>query len=107
MVQDDASVVSSPPPLMALPFNSHTQVSPVLLLRQITSDLPSPLKSPTAAMLHTEANVGSKPPPFSELPFKSQIHTSPVLVLRQMTSDLPSPLKSPAAGMLHIAWRLR
>src|SRR5258707_11673031 len=77
------------------PLLTQTILPPVELLRHRMSDLPSPLKSPTPAMLQfgsaTVANVT-----LLEIaaPFISQITFSPVVLLRHRISDLPSPLKS-------------
>src|SRR6267154_1562961 len=78
-----------------VPFMSQIAFSPVALLRHRMSDLPSPSKSPTPAMLQLRsASVEKSPPPVCVVPFMSQMAFSPVAWLRHRMSDLPSPLKS-------------
>src|SRR6266853_1726969 len=88
---------------IAVPFMSQIVFSPVARWRHRMSDLPSPLKSPTPAMLQlgsdTVANIAALA---IAAPFMSQITFSPVARLRHRISDLPSPLKSPTPAMLQL-----
>src|SRR5205807_856922 len=78
-----------------VPFMSQIAFSPVALLRHRISDLPSPSKSPTPAMLQLRsATVATAVALETVTPFMSQIMFSPVAVLRQRMSDLRSLLKS-------------
>src|SRR3546814_15739575 len=70
------------------------EFAPLTLWRQRTSDLPSPLSSPIAAIFHLR---------FATLPIACSVALSPdfqlvftpVLMFSHRMSDLPSPLKSP------------
>src|SRR5258705_232211 len=65
------------------------------------SDLPSPLKSPTPAMLQLRSVTAAMDAPLEiAAPFMNQIVFSPVARLRHRISDLPFPLKSPFPAML-------
>src|SRR2546430_14579745 len=89
------------PVKVVAPFMSQIEFSPVARLRHRMSDLPSPSKSPTPAMLQLRsASVGMTPPPAMVVPFNSQIAFSPVVPLRHRMSDLPSPSNSPTPAML-------
>src|SRR5690349_6937496 len=59
------------------------------------SDLPSPLKSPIAAIDQTRAVAGIAATERTVPPFMNQTSFAPVAVLRQKRSNLPSPSKSP------------
>src|SRR5207253_9437786 len=82
------------------PFMSQIVFPPVAPLRHRMSDLPSPSKSPTPAMLQlrsvTVANIAALE---IAVPLMSQIVFSPVERLRHRMSDFPSPLKSPSPAM--------
>src|SRR5438128_1412685 len=85
------------------PFMSQIVLSPVAPLRHKISDLPSPSKSATPAMLQLRSATGAiDAPPEIAAPFMNQIVFSPVALLRHRMSDLPSPLKSPVAPMLQL-----
>src|SRR5712691_10632338 len=84
-----------------VPLMNQTKFSPVTLLRHRISDLPSPSRSATPAMLQLRsATVANTAPLESRVaPFMSQMTFSPVTLLCHRTSDLPSASKSPTPAM--------
>src|SRR5260221_10421818 len=88
----------------AAPLMSQTKFSPVTLLRHRISDLPSPLKSPTPAMLQLRSATVSNPTPLESTVAPLMLHTifSPVTLLCHRTSDLSSASTSPTPAMLRL-----
>ena len=84
----------------------HTCCTPVFLLRQNRSDFPSPLKSPTPAIVHAWSAMVVTPSVVLTLPAR-QMTFLPVTVSRHTRSDLPSPSKSPWPDELHLRGRGR
>ncbi len=81
--------------MTVVPFTNQIAFSPVARSRHRMSDLPSPSKSPTPAMLQLRSitvEIGALLE--SVVPFMSQIAFWPVVLLRHKISDIPSPLKS-------------
>src|SRR4051812_40366560 len=84
-------IMKSAVALMSAPRNSQSPISPVNVLRQRTSELPSPLRSPIPATIQLESGTGitplvfAYPAPRIEVPFISQTDMAP-LVLRQNRS---------------------
>src|ERR1700730_13862270 len=78
---------------------SHTATEPSLELRQRRSLLPSPLKSPTPAIIQTVDTWAKTGLAVACAPFIVQIATDPLAVLYQRMSLFPSPLKSPTPAM--------
>ena len=75
-----------------MPFISQIEALPSVL-RHRMSALPSPLKSPTPAIVQLVGTTPSPPPLACVRPFISQIEALPS-VLRHRMSLLPSALKS-------------
>src|SRR6266850_2562225 len=71
------------PPEIVVPFMSQIEFEPVALLCHRMSDLPSPSKSPTPAMLQLRSVAVAKlvAPPEIVVPFMSQIEFEPVTLL--------------------------
>src|SRR5258707_15851450 len=83
-----------------VPFMNQIATLPLVVSRQRTSLLPSPLKPPVPAIVKV---VGTFPTPAvlgfkTVVPFISQIATLPLVSLQRM-SHRPSPLKSPVPTM--------
>src|SRR5690349_8802918 len=91
-------------PEIVAPFMSQTVFAPVVPLRHRMSDLPSPSRSPTPAMLQLRSDTVANTAPFESTvaPFMCQIALSPVALLCHRMSDLPSPSKSPTPAMLQL-----
>src|SRR6266542_4262965 len=90
-----------PSPSVALtepPFMTQRATLPEDELRHRMSALPSPLWSPTSAMIHSRATAPSPVVLATVPPFISQMATTPVDEFRHRMSALPSPLKSLAAA---------
>src|SRR6266849_6454809 len=84
------------------PFMSQIAFSPVVPLCHRMSDLPSPSKSPTPAILQLMSSPPTGELTESVVPFMNQIAFSPVAPLCHRMSDLPSPSKSPTPAMLQL-----
>src|SRR5258708_5242201 len=83
-------------PEIVVPFMSQIEFEPVALLCHKMSDLPSPSKSPTPAMLQLRSVTAPKTGALRIVaPFMNQIDISPVAPRRHRTSDLPAPANSP------------
>src|SRR5262249_57444712 len=72
--------------------SEHRQTTPKVC-RHRMSALPSPLKSPTPAMVQSLDTVLTMPPPLMVVPFSSHRPRAPE-VWRHRMSAVPSPLKS-------------
>src|SRR5262249_51310752 len=98
--------VGAPLPTIADPFISHSESEPSAL-RQRTSAMLSPSKSPTPATLQDRSGLTATPLDVSDalavifVPFTVHSEVAPLL-LRQRMSAAPSPLKSPIPATLHV-----
>ena len=81
-------------PMIVVPFISQITTSPVTLLRQSKSILPSPLKSPT--LITDQAELVSNLPPLAKAaPFICPIAVCPVLVFRLSKASTQPHCSSP------------
>src|SRR5262249_20944442 len=89
-----------PPPTAAVPFRNWISVSPSEPRRQTRSLLPSPLKSPLAAICQLVSNglLAIGPPPSEVRPLRNWISVGRSEPRRQPSSGLAPPLKSPLAA---------
>ena len=94
MTQAFEAEPGNPMELMRLPFIIQMATTPLVVLRQMTSALPSPVISPIPAICQLSGTPPGKATEVRTVPFISQMAVLPVLVLRHTKSAFPSPLRS-------------
>ncbi len=95
--------LTGPPPIRLFPLISQIEAWPEFgFCHRMSSEKPSPLKSPVPIAFPARPRTGANWPPAQQgVPFISQIEAWPVFEFCQRMSESPSLLKSPLPAAFH------